>query len=116
VTRSGAPVRLPTGPGIWSLPLRVTPAVLVPRPETEILVDLALQRLPRERWSSVLDLVTGSGAIALAIASERPGSRVTASISRRRRSTSRFKSRDPGCRTSMALGSWFAPVSANDST
>ena len=62
----------------WSLDLEVTPATLVPRPETELLVELALERLPRDGAARVLDLGTGSGAIALAIARERPGARVSA--------------------------------------
>lgn len=55
----------------WSLPLKVTPHTLIPRPETELLVELALQCLPpSSQW--VADLGTGSGAIALALAKERP--------------------------------------------
>lgn len=64
--------------GFWTLELTVTPAVLVPRPETERLVELALARLPTDRESSVADLGTGSGAIALALAAERPQARVVA--------------------------------------
>jgi release factor glutamine methyltransferase len=55
----------------WTLTLRVTPAVLVPRPETELLVELALSSLRSKHAPSVLDLGTGSGAVGLAIASER---------------------------------------------
>lgn len=61
----------------WSLSLLVTPSVLVPRPDTELLVELALARLPRNDSPEVLDLGTGSGAIALAVAAERPAARVT---------------------------------------
>jgi release factor glutamine methyltransferase len=61
----------------YSLRLRVTPAVLVPRPETETLVEAALARIPRAN-ASVLDLGTGSGAIALALKHERPDLTITA--------------------------------------
>jgi release factor glutamine methyltransferase len=62
----------------WRLDLRVTPATLVPRPDTELLVELALERLPEESAADVLDLGTGTGAVALAIAMERPAARVVA--------------------------------------
>ncbi len=62
----------------WSLPLTVTPATLIPRPETETLVALALQRVPAAAEARIADLGTGSGAIALAIARERPRCRVIA--------------------------------------
>ena len=77
--RDGEPVAYLTGiREFWGLPLAVTPAVLIPRPETETLVELALARLPPDRPVSVLDLGTGSGAVALAIARERPRARVVA--------------------------------------
>lgn len=63
----------------WSLPLRVTSDVLVPRPDTETLVEAVLARLPDvEAELSLLDVGTGCGAIALALAAERPKARVTA--------------------------------------
>ncbi len=62
----------------WSLPLRVTPDVLIPRPETELLVEQALAHIPADAEYAVADLGTGSGAIALAIARERPRCRVRA--------------------------------------
>jgi release factor glutamine methyltransferase len=75
----GEPVAYLTGRrGFWTLDLEVTPATLIPRPETELLVELALQRLPPAANCDVLDLGTGSGAIALAIARERPRARVIA--------------------------------------
>lgn len=75
----GEPVAYLTGSrGFHALELRVTPGVLIPRPETEVLVDLALQRIPPGVVCMVADLGTGSGAIALAIASARPRARVVA--------------------------------------
>lgn len=76
---AGEPVAYITGRrGFWSLDLEVTLATLIPRPETELLVELALQRLPVDAACSVADLGTGSGAIALAVARERPHAQVTA--------------------------------------
>ena len=77
--RDGEPVAYLTGiREFWGLPLTVSPAVLIPRPETETVVEAALARLPTDRDVRVLDLGTGSGAIALAIARERPRARVLA--------------------------------------
>lgn len=70
---SGEPIAYMTGiREFWSMPLQVTPQVLIPRPETELLVEKALARLPVDEELRVLDLGTGSGNVSLAIARERP--------------------------------------------
>jgi release factor glutamine methyltransferase len=77
--RDGEPVAYLTGwREFWGLSLAVDRSVLIPRPETETLVECALRRLPADRPLGVLDLGTGSGAIALAIAYERPRAEVLA--------------------------------------
>ena len=76
---AGEPVAYLIGTrGFHALELEVTPEVLIPRPETELLVDCALQRIPLDAESAIADLGTGSGAIALAIAKARPHARVLA--------------------------------------
>jgi release factor glutamine methyltransferase len=78
--RHGEPVAYLTGVReFWSLNLKVTPDVLIPRPETELLVETALKHIPGSARWRVADLGTGSGAVALAIAFERPGCEVFAS-------------------------------------
>ena len=75
----GEPIAYLTGRReFWSLDLLVTPDVLIPRPETELLVEQALARIPVNADWVIADLGTGSGAVALALAHERPRCRVLA--------------------------------------
>ena len=75
----GEPMAYITGTReFWSHELLVSPATLVPRPETELLVELALREIPRKAEWQILDLGTGSGAIAIAVAGERRMCQVTA--------------------------------------
>lgn len=76
----GEPIAYITGVReFWGLPITVTPDTLIPRPETEHLVEIALQNIPEDQACFVADLGTGSGAIALAIASERSNASIEAS-------------------------------------
>lgn len=77
--RAAEPVAYLTGEReFYGLSFRVTPAVLIPRPETELLVDFALETVGATGAACVLDLGTGSGCIAIAIAHHRPQAQVTA--------------------------------------
>ena len=81
VTRraKGEPLAYLTGwREFWSLLLQVSPATLIPRPDTETLVEQALEKIPADANWHIADLGTGSGAIALAIASERPNCNIVA--------------------------------------
>lgn len=109
----GEPVAYLTGKReFWSLELRVTPATLIPRPETELLVEQALALIPPGTASEMLDLGTGSGAIALALAKERPRCRVTAvDISRDALEIARGNAAALGLSNLQFLhGDWFEPL------
>ena len=111
---TGRPVAHLTGEReFWSLPFRVTPDVLSPRPETELLVEQALNCLPADRPCEVLDLACGSGAIAVALATERPHSNVTATDNSSAALTiARENAAANDCvRIKFLQGSWFAPIS-----
>jgi release factor glutamine methyltransferase len=96
----------------WSLLLEVTPAVLIPRPETELVVEIALRHLPLDAPGRVLDLATGSGAIALAIAHDRSRLQVIGTdvsgdaVAVARRNASRLHLTNAEFR----VGSWYEPV------
>ena len=112
--QAGEPVAYLTGTrGFWSLDLAVSPATLIPRPETELLVELALARIPVDGVDArIVDLGTGSGAIALAIAKERPNARVVATdtspgaleVARRNAMANRVG------RVEFREGDWLAPL------
>ncbi|ULH02319.1 peptide chain release factor N(5)-glutamine methyltransferase [Aeromonas caviae] len=95
----------------WSLPLKVSPATLIPRPDTEVLVEQALTRLPGGPCA-LLDLGTGTGAIALALKSERPDADVWA-VDRMPAAAAlaRTNSAALGLPIEVRDGSWFAPLS-----
>jgi len=108
--RDGEPVAYLIGVReFWGLPLRISPAVLIPRPETETLVELALSRLPIDRELRVLDLGTGSGAIALALAHERPRARFLATdISREALAVAEDNARRLGvANVDFAMSDWY---------
>lgn len=96
----------------WSLDLTVTPDVLVPRPETELLVERALELRPQEQ-ARVADLGTGSGAIALALAHERPQWQVVATdASAAALAVARANGAALGVHVEFRLGDWYAPLHA----
>jgi release factor glutamine methyltransferase len=96
----------------WSLLLEVNPAVLIPRPETELVVERALTHIDKSQAARIADLGTGSGAIAVAIASERPSATVVAVDASKE--ALEIASRNIGrlqlTNVSLLHGSWFAPL------
>ncbi len=107
--RAGEPVSYITGRReFYGLALRVTPKVLIPRPETERLVELALERLSPGAPACVLELGTGSGAIAIALARERPGLRIVATdVSEAALALAHRNARDHGAEIEFVLSDWF---------
>ena len=108
---AGEPVAYLTGEReFYGLPFQVTPAVLIPRPDTELLVELACERLPR--GGSVLDMGTGSGAIAVAIAHARPDARVSAlDASAAALALARANAARNGVQVDFLQSDWYAALS-----
>ncbi len=111
--RQGFPVAYLLGKKEFrALELKVTPATLIPRPETECLVELALARIPEDAAMDVLDLGTGSGAIAIAIAKERPRCRILATdLSRAALAVAQANIRDLAIENiRLRQSDWFASL------
>ena len=115
---SGMPVAYLTGErAFYDQTFKVTPAVLVPRPETELLVDLALETMTeKDRSYRVLDLGTGSGAIAIAIAKHRPRANVVAiDLSNDALSVAQWNaSRLDANNVRLIQGSWYEPLGVDE--
>ncbi|GAB2930680.1 peptide chain release factor N(5)-glutamine methyltransferase [Hafnia psychrotolerans] len=96
----------------WSLSLSVSPATLIPRPDTECLVEQALLRLPLAEAVNILDLGTGTGAIALAMASERPDCHIVGiDLQPDAVKLAQYNAQKLGITNARFLqGSWFTPV------
>lgn len=97
----------------FGLPFQVGPAVLIPRPDTELIVELALERLaPRAR---LLDMGTGSGAIAVAVAHTRPDAQVTAlDVSEDALALARTNAAANGAQVRFLRSDWFAALGEDD--
>lgn len=109
---SGEPLAYITGQREFcGMALQVSPAVLVPRPETELLVDWALACLPTDSPAEVADLGTGSGAIALALQRARPMARVTATdASTQALAVARANAARFGPGLELLAGDWWGPL------
>lgn len=100
--------------GFWTIDLRVTSDTLIPRAETELLVEAALARLPQARTAHVADLGTGSGAIALALAHSCPTARIVATdASAAALAVARDNAvENESNNVEFRLGDWYAPLAA----
>lgn len=110
--RTGEPIAYLTGEReFYSLAFKVTPAVLIPRPETELLVDLALQRIAAAALVRVLDLGTGCGCVAVAIAKHRSHARVAATeVSRAALAVARENAAQHGATVEFIETNWLAAL------
>ena len=110
--QAGEPVAYLTGEReFYSLAFKVTPAVLIPRPETETLVEAALERVAADVPQRVLELATGSGCVAIAIALRRPRARVTATdASGAALSVARENAARHGANIEFVESDWFAAL------
>lgn len=108
--RAGTPIAYLTGVReFWSREFIVTPDVLIPRPETELLVELALEQLSDKPGATVLDLATGSGAIAVTLALEDAAAEVYASdVSAAALAIARRNAERHGARVRFLESDWFA--------
>lgn len=108
---AGEPLAYLTGQAVFcGLELQVSPAVLIPRPETEELLNWALELLAPDGAGEVLDLGTGSGAIALALARQRPGLQLHASdASSAALAIAQANAQRLGLALQLHLGSWWQP-------
>ena len=115
--REGWPIAYLTGEReFWSRSFKVAPGVLIPRPETELLIELALAALPADRPADALDLGTGSGIIAITLAAERPRTQVVAvDISPEALAIAQDNAERLGARNLRLLqGNWLAPLPPNE--
>jgi release factor glutamine methyltransferase len=97
----------------FGLDFQVNDAVLIPRPDTELIVELALERLPAD--GRMLDMGTGSGAIAVAAAHTRPDARVTAlDLSEAALDVARHNAASNGVQVRFLRSDWFAALGANE--
>jgi release factor glutamine methyltransferase len=114
--RAGEPVAYLIGErGFYDLTFKVTPDVLIPRPETELLVEMALSKIPSNQFYRVLDLGTGSGAIAITIAIQRPLTEVVAVDSSPRALAVARKNAEMLCVNNITFleGNWYSGLGSD---
>jgi release factor glutamine methyltransferase len=112
----GTPIAYMTGQReFWSREFRVSPDVLIPRPDTELLIELSLPLIPKDKSCKVIDLGTGSGVIAVTLATERPYAQLIATdLSSAALKIAKQNAEHYHCRNIRFLQSnWFSEVSEN---